>query len=176
MPALEFAIAVLVLGGLVFALGYFAHRDWQRFNSWKLYRGKVHFPDIISKMTGFEFETWTQGLFQKAGVEAQRVGGQGDHGIDVLAQYAGKKIVVQCKKYYRNKGKKYSGYVPEKVLRDLYGVMHAGKFNLAMLVTTGKFTRPAQRWAKDKPDLVLIDGFRLKEIIQDPDKLRSYLV
>ena len=65
--------------------------------------------------------------------------------------------------------------VGEPILRDLYGAMHAGGFDKAMVITTGHFTREAIAWAEDKKDLVLINAKLLERIILNRELMRDLL-
>ena len=93
------------------------------------------------------------------------MGGNGDHGVDVLVQTdEGEKWVVQCKRY--------SGSVGEPVVRDLYGTLLHEEAQRAYLITTGGLTRQAVDWAAGKP-IVLYDGEGLVRLIRRTKTAKS---
>ncbi|MCX6797255.1 MAG: restriction endonuclease, partial [Candidatus Doudnabacteria bacterium] len=124
---------------------------------------------IVENLSGLDFEIWVQQLFLSLGAKARVTPSQGDHGIDVIVEFANQKIAVQCKKYYGNK------FVGEPMLRDLYGVKAAGGFDRVILITTGNFTREALEWAKDKKGLILINAKLLEGIIMDRNLLKKLI-
>jgi hypothetical protein len=105
-----------------------------------------------------DFEALVAKLFEAHGHKVEPVGGNADHGVDVIVMNGqGEKWVVQCKRY--------SGSVGEPVVRDLYGTMLHEEAQGAYLMTTGMFTKQAQQWAADKP-ILLYDGHALIALIQ----------
>jgi len=122
-------------------------------------------PDVMKGLDPFTFELWVRQLFLDVGASAalsRREAKTGfDHGIDLIVNYKGQRICVQCKKYY------FSNLVGETVLRDLYGAKFHGRFYKAIIVTTSKFTRRAQQWASGKTDIILINGALLQRIKDD---------
>ena len=101
MDIIKFLIAIALFGGAIFYLIRRIRYDYRRAKSKKIYKNNPTIPDVIKNMTGEDFEFWIQGLFLKIGIDAEVVGGQGDHGIDLIVKHDGKKIAVQCKKYYK---------------------------------------------------------------------------
>lgn len=103
-----------------------------------------------------EFEEMIVELYQRAGHKAKRTGATGDHGVDVVVDAKnGEKWVVQCKRW--------KGSVGEPVVRDFYGVVQHEKADKGIIFTTGRYSIPAQEWAKGKP-IALYDGSRLVEL------------
>jgi restriction system protein len=95
-------------------------------------------------------------LYHRAGHQAKRTGATGDHGVDVVVEAKnGEKWVVQCKRW--------KGSVGEPVVRDFYGVVQHEKADKGILFTTGRYSTPAQQWAKGKP-IALYDGNKLAEL------------
>jgi HJR/Mrr/RecB family endonuclease len=91
------------------------------------------------------FEEWSAKRLRELGYMVRQTGGQGDHGVDLIASKSGLDAVVQCKRYA---GKRAVG---EPEVRDLFGVMHHNAAAEAILITAGWFTPQAREWAKGKP-------------------------
>lgn len=98
----------------------------------------------LQAMSPDEFEDWVAARFRGLGYSTRVAGAQGDHGVDLVAEKSEVLAVVQCKNY-----KSWS--VGEPVLRDLYGAMHDFGASRAFLVTTGRVTQSAAKWAEGKP-------------------------
>ena len=104
--------------------------------------------DDLNSMSGVEFEQWTAGLFARHGYRVKPTRVVGDHGIDLEMERAGKRVVVQCKRW--------SGSVGEPVIREFYGaLLHAGA-DTGIFITTASFTLQAREFAQQKP-LTLLD-------------------
>jgi HJR/Mrr/RecB family endonuclease len=163
-PSWLFLAGVLILG---FFLAIFLLKKYiERKRALDIFLENRNIPGIIFGLNPSEFETWVQQLFLSIGAKANVTGKTGDHGIDVIAEYQGKRIGVQCKKYGHR-------WVGEPYLRDLYGVKWADGFDKVVLITTGNFSPPALLWAKNKPDLILINAKLLERIIFDSNVLRK---
>ena len=98
----------------------------------------------VDKMTGTEFEELVAGLCRRDGCsEVQRVGGANDNGADVLGHLPnGRKMVIQCKRYTP------TASIPSREVRDLLGAKQHFKADIAIFVTTTRFTRPAETFAQ----------------------------
>ncbi|TMK24342.1 MAG: hypothetical protein E6G64_17500 [Actinobacteria bacterium] len=104
-----------------------------------------HSMATLRELTPDRFEDWCAARFRDLGYEVKSVGGQGDHGIDLIATKDGEKTAVQCRRFAKTRP------VSEPQLRDLYGSMHAIGANRAVMVTTGRYTSSARDWARAKP-------------------------
>ncbi len=100
--------------------------------------------DELRALSPKGFEEWVAARFRDLGWSARVIGGQGDHGIDVIADKEGERAVIQCKKFV-------DWSVREKTMRDLLGAMHHSGAHCAYLVTTGRLTGPAKAWISDEP-------------------------
>ncbi len=108
----------------------------------------------MQRMEPTEFEEFVATLFRGMGYRVESTRASGDEGVDLRLRRGRHTAVVQCKRY--------QGSVGQPVVRDLYGTMlHVGA-DEAYLVTTGRITRAARRWAQGKP-IHLVDGARLVE-------------
>ena len=111
--------------------------------------------ESIKQLSPGGFEEFVADLFHRRGYAVQVVGGDGDHGVDLVATNRdGERELVQCKRW----GRKWLG---EPVVRDFYGaLMHDGVAVRGYIVATSFFSHAARTWAERKP-LKLIDGEEL---------------
>ena len=99
----------------------------------------------VDAMSGTEFEELVAALCRRDGCrEVRRVGGSGDQGADVVGRLPdGRAMVVQCKRYAP------SAVIAQRELRDLLGSrVHFGA-DVAVFVTTTRFSGPSLRFARD---------------------------
>jgi restriction system protein len=105
----------------------------------------------LRQLSWQEFEMVVGEYFRKKGFNVIETGGGGaDGGVDLQLRKGGEVFVVQCKQWKATT-------VPVHVVRDLYGVMAACGAAGGFVVTTGRFTGDAARWANGK-GIELIDG------------------
>ncbi|MCH8878050.1 MAG: restriction endonuclease [Chloroflexi bacterium] len=120
----------------------------------KPYRGQTS-----AKGRGIAFEARVEKMLKAMDLQTINQKSSADGGIDIVAYseapiFAGK-YMIQCKDWQKPVG--------EPIIRDLYGVVLAEGANKGILVTTGSFTRSAERFAKGKP-IELIDGRKLRAL------------
>jgi HJR/Mrr/RecB family endonuclease len=167
-----FAVILAALFGIVITLKYIIAKK----QGHAVFLRNQNFSKLVYNVshgiTGFQFEVWVKELLLSLGIKAETTPRYNDHGIDVIAYYDGKKIGIQCKKYYM---KRNTLVVGEPTLRDLYGVMHADGYDKVALITTGNFSREALSWAKGKQGLVLINAQLLERVILNRGLLRELL-
>ncbi|GAA0902872.1 restriction endonuclease [Streptomyces thermoalcalitolerans] len=97
----------------------------------------------VDTMTGTEFEELVARLCRRDGcTQVRRVGGAHDNGADVIGRLPdGRTMVIQCKRYAP------SSTIASREVRDLLGAkVHFGA-DLAVFVTTTRFSRPSERFA-----------------------------
>jgi restriction system protein len=97
----------------------------------------------VDAMTGTEFEELVAGLCRRDGCEeVRRVGGANDNGADVVGRLPdGRTMVIQCKRYAP------TSTIASRELRDLLGAkVHFGA-DLAVFVTTTRFSGPSEKFA-----------------------------
>lgn len=111
------------------------------------------------------FERLAQRILREAGfVNVEVTGRTGDGGIDGVGTYrlslVSFPVFFQCKRY--------KGSITAGTLRDFRGAM-VGRGDKGLLITTGSFTRDAQREATrdGAPPVELIDGDRLCDLLKD---------
>jgi len=107
-----------------------------------------------------EFEEFAADLWRCQGFGVRRVGGPGDQGIDVIATRntpgGTEKIGIQCK---------HTRVVGVEALRSLLGAISSDRsFTKGILVTSGRFSREAIRFANQEGSVQIIDGQRLRQI------------
>lgn len=118
---------------------------------------------IIQQMDPSAFERLCQRLLRESGfVEVHVTGKSGDGGIDghgvIRLQLISFRVVFQAKRY--------CNAVSANIVRDFRGAM-SGRAEKGLLITTGRFTREAEKEAKrdGTPMIDLIDGDRLIDIL-----------
>ena len=97
----------------------------------------------VDAMTGTEFEELVASLCRRDGcAEVRRVGGANDNGADVVGRLPdGRTMVIQCKRYAP------TSTIASRELRDLLGAkVHFGA-DVAVFVTTTRFSRPSEKFA-----------------------------
>ena len=122
--------------------------------------------DTLQNMSPDAFERLCQRLLRESGfIEVEVTGKTGDggidgHGIIRLAGMISFPVLFQCKRY--------SGNVGPNVVRDFRGAM-VGRAEKGVILTTGGFTRDAQREATrdGTTPIDLIDGELLMEKMKE---------
>ncbi|CDN43315.1 MULTISPECIES: restriction endonuclease [Paenibacillus] len=109
----------------------------------------------IETLSGTDFERLMELYYTAQGYSVQRVGGSGDHEVDlILKGKEGYKIAVQCKRWKRDVGN-------DIVLRLKAGKQVHGCYD-AWIVTTSNFTRAAKE-AAERLNIKLINGLILQD-------------
>lgn len=144
-----YAAAVLLVGGLGAVAWWLWRTDRMargRDREWREHeevRAGHRTLGEVDAMTGTAFEEHVAGLCRRDGcTEVRRVGGAGDQGADVIGRLPdGRSMVVQCKRYAP------SGTIASRELRGLLGSrVHFGA-DVAIFVTTTRFSRPSAAFA-----------------------------
>lgn len=110
-------------------------------------------------MDGWEFEEYCASILRKNGfshVEVTR--GSGDFGIDVIAEKAGVRYGIQCKKY--------SGTVGWHAVEEAKAGAEYWECQRAVVLTNSNFSRQALEGAA-KIGVELWDGQKLSSILND---------
>ncbi|CAN7723950.1 restriction endonuclease [Variovorax sp. LjRoot290] len=122
--------------------------------------------DILEGISWREFEMLVGEGFRLQGYQVLETGGKGaDGGVDLRLRKNGEKFLVQCKQWKAFK-------VGVQVVRELYGVMAAEDAVGGMAVTSGRFTREAEAFAKGR-NIQLIDGPALLGLIRCTQETKS---
>jgi SNF2 family DNA or RNA helicase len=117
----------------------------------------IDIRERLFSLTPTEFEDLTVRLFKFLGlINAKRIGGSGDRGIDVVAHRKTARgtevIAAQCKRY--------KGIVGPEVAREFLGALNAQHFDAGYLVTSGEFSRDCVQFCQTN-NIYTIDGLEL---------------
>lgn len=114
----------------------------------------------IDDLTGDDFERLMEMYYQYKGYSVQRVGGSGDHEVDLILSGGkeGYKIAVQCKRWKQSVGNDI--VLRLKAGKQIYGCIDA------WIVTTSDFTAKAKE-AAEKFNIRLIPGLSTRMMIND---------
>jgi restriction system protein len=116
--------------------------------------------NLKSKLDPYQFESFVAHLLEKLGYHARVTQKSGDGGVDIIAHkdelgFEPPIIKVQCKQKLDSVGQ------PE--VSQLYGHVEAREHGL--FVTLGEYTNQARQFERSKPNLRLISGEELTELI-----------
>lgn len=113
--------------------------------------------NTIRTLSWKEFEGLIGEAYRKQGYRVTQTQNGADGGIDLILNKDGRKILVQCKHWKKNK-------VTVKEVRELNGIVSANDANGGIFVTSGTFTEEALAFAKTS-HIELIDGRALSQLI-----------
>lgn len=109
----------------------------------------------IDGLTWRQFELLSGEAFRRQGFSVEETGGNGpDGGVDLVLRQDGELFLVQCKQWRALK-------VGVTTVRELYGVMAAEGAVGGFVVTSGRFTEEAKRFAEGR-NVQLVDGVELE--------------
>ncbi|HEX7031180.1 MAG TPA: restriction endonuclease [Gammaproteobacteria bacterium] len=138
--------------------------------AWLLYRRHErepgHFVDlnVLRQLSWGELEILVADYFVREGFVLREQGGKA---VDFVLEKGGQRQLVQCKHWRARR-------VDEAAVRDLFGHMAALRATSAYMLTGGRFSRAAVRFASGKR-IELIDGAGLvrlvEEVQQDPSEI-----
>ncbi len=119
-------LGVLVLLGLAVAVVWLVHcLSGPKTPTARELAGRF---ELVGAMSGPQFEAFVADLFRAMGHRATVLGGAGDQGVDVIVDYEGQRVAVQCKNYKRAVGNEplqevYAGPrgLPRQALRTRSG-------------------------------------------------------
>lgn len=101
--------------------------------------------DSIAALGWRDFKRLVGEAFRRQGHTVEETGlGGADGGIDLILRCNGKRTLVQCKQWRRDK-------VPVNVVREMYGLLAHHRADEVRIATLGGFTRDAARFAEGKP-------------------------
>lgn len=115
--------------------------------------------DSIRALPWRDFELLLAEAFRRQGYGVVDTGGVADGGVDLVLTRDGQETLVQAKQWKTWK-------VGVKVVRELFGVQASRGAGAAILVTSGRFTSEAERFASEN-GIKLIGGSVLERMIAD---------
>jgi restriction system protein len=128
--------------------------------------GQSKAADALDGMSWREFEMLVGEAFRLQGYGVLETGGGGaDGGVDLVLSKGTERYFVQCKQWKAFK-------VGVDVVRELYGVMAAKGAAGGFVVTSGRFTEDATRFAGGR-NLKLIDGPLLHGLIRQAQNAKG---
>jgi len=114
----------------------------------------------IAEVDWRDFERLVGEAFRRKGYRVEENGlGGADGGIDLVLAREGRRVLVQCKQWHRDK-------VPVNVVREMYGLLAHHRADEVVVATLGGFTRDAEQFAHGKP-IRLLDGSSLLRMIRE---------
>lgn len=118
--------------------------------------GRYHGDDMdpLMTMNWSEFEHLVGEIYRRRGYTVMETPKGADGGIDLVARRDGDVLLVQCKQWRTRD-------VGVSVVRELLGVVSAKGASRGAVVTVGRFTEEARRFAK-QTQIELIDGEALR--------------
>ena len=116
--------------------------------------------DDVAALGWRDFERLVGEAYRRKGYTVEETGlGGADGGIDLVLRRDGKRILVQCKQWRREK-------VPVNVVREMYGLLAHHRADAVHIAALGGFTPDAARFATGKP-IELVDGATLLAMIRE---------
>lgn len=116
--------------------------------------------DSIAALGWRDFERLVGEAFRRRGYTVEETGlGGADGGIDLILSRDGKRTLVQCKHWKRER-------VPVNVVREMYGLVTHHQAHAVQIAAMGGFTNDAERFAEGKP-ITLINGKMLLSMIRE---------
>ena len=116
--------------------------------------------ESIAALGWRDFERLVGEAFRRRGYTVEETGlGGADGGIDLVLRRDGKRTLVQCKQWRREK-------VPVNVVREMYGLLTHHRADAVRIAALGGFTEDAAAFAEGKP-IELIDGTALLGMIRE---------
>jgi restriction system protein len=154
IPLLIFLAAYLVT--IVAVVGQMKREGW-----WRLLESNRSL-DQIRSLTWRDFERLVAAAFAEKGWSPELVGQSGpDGGLDLVLRKGKQQAIVQCKQRRLSMG----GYVTEREVREFVGVIAARKAAKGFLVTSGVFAPEAREFSEKVPQLEMIDGRDLLQMV-----------
>jgi restriction system protein len=116
----------------------------------------------VGLMSGVQFEHFVANLFREMGHRATVLGGSGDQGVDVIFDYFGERVAVQCKNYKRAVG--------NKPVQEVYAGARYHRCAQAWVVAPAGYTKGAQDLARST-GVLLFDANGIRLWIKKVDEL-----
>ena len=120
--------------------------------------------ETVRAMSGAQFELYVAGLLRAMGHNTRVLGGSGDQGVDLIVDYFGERVAVQCKNYAKPVG--------NKPVQEVYtGAKHHG-CQQAWVVAPAGFTNGAFELARSV-GVKLFDAGAIRAWLGEVEKIAS---
>ncbi len=129
----------------------------ERAQAYAAWLAQARLPEFLSSMDPHQFEILVCELFRRLGHDVEATRYTADGGVDGYLRKDGQLALLQCKRV--------KGSVGEPILRDLFGTMAAEGASSGLVVTTGKVSAQARRWASGRP-IRIIELIELREMVR----------
>ena len=164
IPLLIFLVAYLVTMVAVVA-------QMKRLGWWRLLESSRSL-DSIRALNWRDFERLVAAAFTEKGWSPELVGQAGpDGGLDLILRKGKQLAIVQCKQRRLS----FGAYVTEKEVREFVGVIAARKAVKGFMVTSGVFAPEASEFGAKIPQLEMIDGHDLLQMVGRCPKCKAGL-
>jgi restriction system protein len=120
--------------------------------------------EMVRAMSGPQFEAFVADLFRAMGHRATLLGGAGDQGVDVIVDYGGERVAVQCKNYKRAVG--------NKPVQEVFAGARHHRCKQAWVVAPLGYTRGARELARST-GVSLFDASAVGRWIGQVDRLEK---
>jgi restriction system protein len=120
--------------------------------------------EMVRAMSGPQFEAFVADLFRAMGYRASVLGGAGDQGVDVIVDYGGQRVAVQCKNYKRAVG--------NKPVQEVFAGARHHRCQQAWVVAPLGYTRGAFELARST-GVSLFDASSVGGWIREVDRLEK---
>jgi len=154
--------AALLMGAAVSAVGRAKRKNLLATTA------EVGTHDAVKSMSWQEFEMLVGEAFRRQGFTVRETAAGADGGVDLELRKDGELYLVQCKQWRATK-------VGVSIVRELFGAMAAAGATGAYVVTSGVFTKEAQRFAEGR-NITLVDGDALQILIAHTQESKTALV
>jgi restriction system protein len=114
----------------------------------------------VGLMSGAQFERFTADVFAAMGHKVTLLGGSGDQGVDLIVDYQGQRVAVQCKNYKKRVG--------NKPVQEVYAGARHHRCSQAWVVAPAGYTKGAHDLARST-GVRLFDAGSLKTWIGKVD-------
>ncbi|MBE5757914.1 MAG: restriction endonuclease [Clostridiales bacterium] len=119
----------------------------------------------IDSLDGKSFEDFLYYFFLSLNLKVKKTSLTRDYGADLIIDYNGEKIVIQCKNYYNHK-------VGNSAIQEIATAKDYYNATIGIVITNWFFTSPAQTLA-GKVGVKLIDRNILSQILHSPNTIKN---
>jgi Restriction endonuclease len=120
--------------------------------------------ETVRAMSGSQFELYVAGLLRAMGHNTRVLGGSGDQGVDLIADYQGERVAVQCKNYAKPVG--------NKPVQEVFAGAQHHRCQQAWVVAPAGFTNGASELARSVGVQLFAAG-SIRAWIGEVDKVAS---